>query len=269
MDDAAEAADDRYQKVDARDNRQSGQGKKGKWNKDNKKQKGQHTSRTFGYSHDKIPLCASRSLSPEFSPKVCPFGDKCRFTHDLRKYLETGRRADLTIFDGKCPVFEAKGFCHLGWKCRFHLSHSTERETEDGRMELVLVDNTEGKQDEPRSFDPEHEVGVVNIVAKEAKINLSRKRTGTPKSDAYIKWANEVADSERAHFDNRPKVAEGEEEEEAAGNPDSAYLHSLSSSAKQRVFWLSQHLRTILREDRTDFIVSQNGGEGRQPRTVR
>jgi tRNA-dihydrouridine synthase 3 len=227
MDDAAEAADDRYQKVDARDNRQAGQtkkDKKGKWNKD-KKQKGQHTSRTFGYSHDKIQLCASRQLSPEFSPKECPFGEKCRFTHDLRNYLEKGRRADLTIFDGKCPIFEAKGFCHLGWKCRFHLSHSTERETEDGRKELVLVDNTEGKQDEPLSLDPEHEVGVVNIVAKEAKINLSRRRTGTPKSDAYIKWTSEVADAERAHFDNRSKAAEDEVAAKDPENPDGVYLH--------------------------------------------
>jgi tRNA-dihydrouridine synthase 3 len=225
MDDDAEAADARHKAGDARDARdsrdnRSGQGKKdkkGKWNKD-KKQKGQNASRSFGFSRDKIQLCGTRQNSPEFSPKECPFGDKCRFTHDLRKYLEVGRRADLTIFDGKCPVFEAKGFCHLGWKCRFHLSHSTERETEDGRKELVLIDNTQGKEDGPASLDPEHEVGVVNIVPKEAKINLSRRRTGTPKSDAYIKWTNEVADSDRAHFDNKPKGADRSVAEDADGD---------------------------------------------------
>jgi tRNA-dihydrouridine synthase 3 len=216
MDDAAEAADDRYKKVDARDNRDGGPGrkdKKGKWSKD-KKQKGQNTSRTFGFSHDKFQLCSSRQLSPEFSPKECRFGDKCKFSHDLRGYLEKGRRGDLTIFNGKCPIFEAKGFCHLGWKCRFHLSHSEERETEDGRKELVLVNTTEGRQD---TDDPEHEVGVVNVVAKEAKIDLSRRRTGTPKSDAYIKWTNENADVERARFDNKPKAVKKEAVE---GDPD-------------------------------------------------
>jgi tRNA-dihydrouridine synthase 3 len=215
-DDAAEAADDRYKKVDARDNRQGG---KGKFNKKDKKPKGgQNTSRSFGSSHDKLQLCASRQLSPEFSPKECRFGEKCKFEHSLRKYLEVGRRADLTTFGGKCPIYEAKGTCYLGWKCRFHGSHSTERDAEDGRKELVLIEDSErmtgveGAQDS--IDDPDHEVGVVNIVSKEAKIDLSRRRTKTPRSDAYTKWANAMADAERSHFDNSNKAADAKADEE-------------------------------------------------------
>ncbi|PVH97671.1 tRNA-dihydrouridine(47) synthase [NAD(P)(+)] [Periconia macrospinosa] len=207
-DDAAEAADDRYKKVDPRDNRTGGG--KGKKNnkKDNKKPKGgQNTSRTFGTSHDKLQLCASRQLSPEFSPKECRFGEKCKFEHDLRRYLEVGRRGDLDSFGGKCPIFEAKGSCYMGWKCRFHGSHSKELDHEDGRKELILVEDTERmtaiESAQGSTDDADHEVGVVNIVSKEDKINLSRRRMGTPRSDAYIKWANSVADAERERFDNK------------------------------------------------------------------
>lgn len=234
LDDAAEAADDRYGKMGERDNRQSGQSKKekkGKWSKD-KKQKGQNTSRTFGSSHDKIQLCASRQLSPEFSPKECPFGDKCRFSHDLRSYLESGRRPDLTTFKGKCPIFEAKGSCHLGWKCRFHLSHSSERETNDGRKELVLT-YAEREQDDSHPHDPENEVGVVNVIPKQAKIDLSRRRMGTPKADAYIKWTSEVIDNERAQSGKPSSI----EMEDGGEDPSGMYCPLQQALASVNVLW--------------------------------
>lgn len=97
----------------------------------------------------------------------------------------------------------------MGWKCRFHGSHSKEQEHEDGRKELVLVEDSERmaaiKSAQESTDDADHEVGVVNIVSKEAKINLSRRRMGTPRADAYIKWANQMADAERDHFDNNNK----------------------------------------------------------------
>lgn len=110
-DDAAEAADDRYSKPDARDARDRGQGKKK--GKGGKKETGQNTSRKFGTSHDALRLCNSRAFSNEFSPKECRFGDKCKLEHDLRKYLKEGRREDLTTFNGKCPVYEVQGFCNM------------------------------------------------------------------------------------------------------------------------------------------------------------
>lgn len=206
-DDAAEAADDRYSKSqDTRDNRQNWRDKK----KDKKqKQKGQNTSRKFGSSHDKLQLCNTRAHSNEFSPKPCSFGDKCRLEHDLRKYLREGRREDLTTFEGQCPVYEARGFCNLGWKCRFHSSHSGERETEDGRMEFVLLEDTARKAEIEKIAGREGEVGVVNVVSKEEKINLSKRKTKTPRSDAYLQWVNANVDAERNYFDNRSKEANG------------------------------------------------------------
>ncbi|KAF2114711.1 hypothetical protein BDV96DRAFT_83712 [Lophiotrema nucula] len=207
-DDAAEAADGRYSKGDARDNRKGGN----RNNRDKKnKQKGQNTSRTFGSSRDTLQLCSSRATYAEFSPRECQFGERCKFEHDLRKYLKQGRREDLSTFEGKCPVYESRGFCPYGWKCRFVNSHSEERETEDGKKELVLLENEDLKA-KIVSGSEEDEVGVVNIVAKEDKLNLSKRKTGTPKSDAYLQWVNENIDAERAHFDNKSKGRDGDVE---------------------------------------------------------
>ncbi|PSN71631.1 tRNA-dihydrouridine synthase-like protein 3 [Corynespora cassiicola Philippines] len=236
VDDAAEAADGRYQKEDSRDG-----GKGGKKNK-KQKQKGQNTGRTFGFSHDKLRLCNSRATSNEFSPKDCPFGDKCRLEHDLRKYLKEGRREDLSTFNGVCPVYEARGFCNLGWKCRFHSSHSEERETEDGRKELVLLEDAERKSKAASTDEVETEVGIVNAVSKEDKINLSRKRTTTPKSDAYIQWINANRDAERQHFDNKPKRGDDndeakEEKEEKEDNRAQYVEPPFKPSEKRRLYY--------------------------------
>jgi tRNA-dihydrouridine synthase 3 len=193
-DDAAEAADDRYHKGDARDG--GGKGKRGK--KDKKQKGGQNTSRTFGSSRDTLPLCSTRMLNNEFSPKECGFGDKCKFEHDLRKYLKEGRREDLTTFSGKCPIHEVKGYCHLGWKCRFVGSHSKERDTEDGRKELVLVEDSERTS---TMVNLEDEVDVANVVSKDVKLGLSKRKTQTPRSDQYMKWIDSNKDNERAMFD--------------------------------------------------------------------
>ncbi|PTB40647.1 hypothetical protein M441DRAFT_168101 [Trichoderma asperellum CBS 433.97] len=152
-DDAAEGrgSDPRDQpRRDGEDSRS--QGKKGK-----KKAKGQNIDRSFGRFDDAIPLCNSRAYAREFSPKECPYGEKCKMCHDLRKYLNEGRREDVDALGGKCPAFEAHGFCASGWKCRFVKSHMEEIEHEDGRKELI---------------------------------QLNRKRIDFTKTDQYITWLN-------------------------------------------------------------------------------
>jgi tRNA-dihydrouridine synthase 3 len=151
------------------------------------KNRGQNKARTFGSSRDALQLCKTRIHNNEFSPAECPFGDKCRMEHNLRKYLAEGKREDLTTFDTKCPIFEVKGKCSAGWKCRFAGSHSTERETADGRKELVLLDNDKPSGDGAQA-EEEEGVGVVNIVPMGAKIDLRKKKTTMPKSEAYVAW---------------------------------------------------------------------------------
>ncbi|KAI9842741.1 MAG: tRNA-dihydrouridine synthase 3 [Sclerophora amabilis] len=161
-------------------------GHHGTRDKKGKKAKGQNTSRNFGSSRDSIELCTTRVSYPEFSPRECRFGDNCRLEHNIRTYLEKGKREDLTTFNGKCPVWEARGKCGLGWKCRFLGSHMEEVILEDGRKELRLLED-HGKLAK-RSGADEDGVGVLNLVGTEPKVRLMKKKFKTDKSDAYANW---------------------------------------------------------------------------------
>ncbi|KAL8673067.1 MAG: hypothetical protein Q9168_002490 [Polycauliona sp. 1 TL-2023] len=153
------------------------------------KNRGQNTSRSFGSSKDEVGLCSSRMTRPEFSPSECQYGEKCRFEHNLRKYLKDWKREDLTTFGGICPIWQTNGRCNVGWKCRFVGSHMVERDAEDGKKELVLTEN-------PDSFispDPEPKVkftssGTLNEISVQARTDLMKRKFQTPKADAYNKW---------------------------------------------------------------------------------
>ena len=171
-DDAAEAGG----KADANDN--SGR----------KKQRGQNKARDFGSSRDEKGLCSTRATYPEFSPSACTYGDKCRFEHDLRKYLSDYKRSDLQTFNGKCPVYTAKGWCDLGWKCRFVGSHSAERTTADGRQELHLLQEVGEVRNIPDG------VAIVNTTATDVRNRLMKRQYPTPKTDRYLEWMNQSRD---------------------------------------------------------------------------
>ncbi|KAH8648016.1 tRNA-dihydrouridine(47) synthase [NAD(P)(+)] [Tricladium varicosporioides] len=175
-----------------------------------KGQKGQNKNREFGSWYDKIRLCNTLATSPEFSPKPCKFGDKCKCTHDLRKYLKEGKREDLKTFNGKCPVFEQYGTCYAGWKCRFVSSHSNEIEREDGRKELVLIEkeNADVLLDE----EDENRIGVVNVASTQDKLDLARKRFKTEKADQYNKWLEQdIKDMEKFYHAKKDMPQEEKE----------------------------------------------------------
>lgn len=141
-------------------------------------------------------MCLDRSQASEYDPITCARGDDCRFEHDIRKYLEQGKREDLLTFDASCPVFQACGKCIVGWRCRFVGSHSTERLTPDGRKELILV------KDDQRlaayGSQPAHDgLGVVNVVSNQIKADLRKKNIDTSKSERYADWLNNISGNDR------------------------------------------------------------------------
>lgn len=192
--------------------------KKGK----KKKPKGQNTNRSFGKSRDEKGLCASRAFSPEFSPGECPFGESCRFEHDLRTYLREHKREDLTTFNGLCPIWDALGRCHAGWKCRLVGSHSTERDTADGRKELILLEDEERKaKAKPRVpfATPE---GLVNIMSNEDKASLARKREKTPRADAFHEWLNKTSQELEKDLHKRHQDKDASTDGNGDGNEEKA-----------------------------------------------
>ena len=181
-DDAAEASG----KIDARDRP-----------KKREKKRGQNKARNFGSSQEEKSLCSSRAHRPEFSPDECSFGGSCRFEHDLRAYLRDNKRANLITFGGVCPIWNERGKCPMGWKCRFVDSHSTERDNPDGSKELVLV------EDESKFMSGEYESGVVNVVTNQQKISLSKKTTRLDKSEEYSDWLSKQAEMRDETEENR------------------------------------------------------------------
>lgn len=181
-DDAAEAA-----RHEEREDEKSGE------KKTKKKEKGQNKARSFGKSDDEKGLCGTRAFHPEFSPAECHFGEACKFEHDLRTYLKEHKREDLTTFNSQCPVYESKGKCYVGWRCRFVGSHMAERETEDGRKELVLIEDEERKKKIQPLVPYATEDGIVNAVSSDQKISLARRRTTTPRADEYSRWLDKMA----------------------------------------------------------------------------
>jgi tRNA-dihydrouridine synthase 3 len=191
---SAIADDDEAEAAGKSDPQQAG-GRGGK-----KTERGQNHNRQFGNSRDTIQLCKSRAHVNEFAPLNCPFGEKCKFTHDIRKYLKDGKREDLSTFDGVCPVWQVKGKCGHGWSCRFAGSHSQEVEHEDGRKELVLLTNDEfyaNGINEPTHEQEEGVIGVANVVSVGDKITLRKKKFPTSKSDQYLKWLDHRASEEK------------------------------------------------------------------------
>ncbi|RMZ85828.1 hypothetical protein DV737_g426, partial [Chaetothyriales sp. CBS 132003] len=172
------------------------------------KNQGQNKARKFGSSRDEVGLCSTRVKRNEFSPDDCQFGDKCKFEHDIRRYLDQHKRPDLDTFNSQCPVYQVRGRCAAGWKCRFVGSHSTEIEHDDGRKELVLIeDSTREPVKTNDALAEEVEAGVVNALNYADRIRLTKKNFPTPKSDAYLQWMLHNS-QDRADQDESGKVQE-------------------------------------------------------------
>lgn len=200
--------------------------------KKRKKQKGQNKERQFGSWYDDIKLCNSRANSPEFSPKPCRFGDTCKCSHNLREYLEKGKRGDLETFEGKCPVWEMNGRCYAGWKCRFVGSHSKEIQHEDGRMELVLIEDP-SRVKHVNEEDDENRVGLFNIVTTAEKLDLARRRVLTDKADKYTKWLDENGKAMDKVQNQKKDATEQERQENRARFIDPPFL----PSEKRRIYF--------------------------------
>ncbi|KAL7620254.1 tRNA-dihydrouridine synthase 3 [Parahypoxylon ruwenzoriense] len=211
-DDAAEAGIAAEEPVNGKPSPQVGRDKK---RKNRKKEGGQNQNRSYGHFEDALRLCNSVTYTNEFSPKPCKFGERCNLCHDLRKYLKEGRREDLDTLGGKCPVFEKYGRCPSGWKCRFVKSHSKEVEREDGRKELILLQNSDlTETDENADQRP----GVVNVVTSDTKWDLARRKVNFEKSEPYIKWLEKDTEITKKIY-NRAKK-EGDDKASAEGMED-------------------------------------------------
>ena len=197
------------------------------------KSRGQNKNRKFDTVSDEIELCPTRHYAPELSPQECSFGDRCKFEHDLRKYLSQHKSASLATFDGVCPVWNSSGRCEAGWKCRFVESHSKEVERKNGKRELILVE-------EPQKI-AQSKSSTSNNIGIQDRIALTKKKYPTPKSDVYLKYLDES--SARPEDQKRPSRPDQEEHKgRNSSSPEadnrSNYIEPpLLSSEKTRLYF--------------------------------
>ncbi|CAZ84619.1 unnamed protein product [Tuber melanosporum] len=112
---------------------------------------------------------------------------KCGFSHNLREYLKS-KRDDS---EGVCPVWELRGYCGSGWRCRWVGSHS--KEDENGELYMVV---DEGKKKIPQQWEEEVPIGgfydpygeIINSVPMSLKIRLRKNEFPTKKSEVYAEW---------------------------------------------------------------------------------
>ncbi|KAI1324813.1 hypothetical protein F5Y16DRAFT_380008 [Xylariaceae sp. FL0255] len=231
-DDAAEGSIANNDNVTAKPDPRGGNDKRGK---NKKKQKGgQNHARTFGHFEDALRLCTSRILHNEFSPKPCKFGDRCNMCHDLRRYLAEGRHPDVDTMGGKCHVFETYGRCPSGWKCRFVNSHSKEIEHEDGRKELVLIQEEQSTEQQEDDWDAR--IGVVNAVSSDVKWDLARKKVRLEKSEEYIKWLDRDTEVVNKVY-NKKDISETEKQDALEELRAQYVAPPLRASEKRKIYF--------------------------------
>ncbi|KAF8581807.1 zinc finger dihydrouridine synthase, partial [Ramaria rubella] len=166
-----------------------------------KKNKGANKGRKFGKVTDDVELCYKVASGLE-----CEFGEKCRFTHDLKHYLSIKPRdikfpslqdlkteppfvtppeegeIDPTFasvdYSTTCPIFGESGTCRYGLKCRFLGGHV--RRTEDGTSVEIVTDPT--REEELRNSTTE-----LNYLEPGTLKELRTKKYPTPVADEYLK----------------------------------------------------------------------------------
>lgn len=98
----------------------------------------------------------------------CRYGDKCRYLHDVAKYMSV-KPPDI---GDRCYVYDTFGKCSYGAACRFALSHLT--------ADFANVVND-------ALYDPDRPSPLTNAVPKGLQENLRKKRFAFPRSDAFMR----------------------------------------------------------------------------------
>lgn len=156
---------------DGRDDRDNGGGRRKK--KRNRKG-GQNKKRPRDVREDaseKVCMAILRGAT-------CPFGDSCRFSHDLKGYMAT-RPSDITelakAMGGGCPVFKNRGYCLYGAMCRLGSCHVTKTGENVRNEEVVAKYRKENSNDAEGKEPDEQTINSGNILSRDVIFQLRKK----------------------------------------------------------------------------------------------
>lgn len=88
----------------------------------------------------------------------CPFGEKCKFSHDVKEYL-VNRPDDISTVEGGCPLFNLYGKCVFGAMCRLGSCHLNMATGQSLTKEV--------------SFKPKP---ILNVLTKDVQVSLRKKK---------------------------------------------------------------------------------------------
>ncbi|KAK4401440.1 tRNA-dihydrouridine(47) synthase [NAD(P)(+)]-like [Sesamum angolense] len=117
-----------------------------------------------------LHICPEVAKSGKVSS--CPYGDNCRFSHDLEAF-KAQKPDDL---DGMCPFLSTKGPCPYGLACRFAGTHKD--------------DNGETANE---TINGDKRSSEMNVLKKDVQKLLWKNRMKFPKADAALKLLGLVA----------------------------------------------------------------------------
>jgi len=120
----------------------------------------------------------------------CKFGDSCRQTHDLKKYLEL-KAKDI---DTTCYVFRAFGKCQFGPACRFSTDHCKYETDESGNVTFKIID---GGEEKPRL--------IYNVLDKDLQNKLWKRKYDFKRTSQILSTVNKYCDLNKALKYNKNK----------------------------------------------------------------
>lgn len=115
-----------------------------------------------------------------------------------------------------------------------------ERDTADGRKELVLLEDEERKKKAQPLVPFATEDGTVNVVSMEDKIALSRRKITTERAEEYSKYLDKLAKQMEAHVLNHGEEKEqedGQAKEEKEENRAQYIEPPFLPSEKRRIYF--------------------------------
>ena len=104
---------------------------------------------------------------------TCHFGEKCRYTHDIAKYMSS-KPPDIS---SECYLFKTYGKCPYGRACRFAGSHLT------AGFENI-IDNS--------LYDPNRPERTLNVITRSLQEKLRKRQVSFVGSEAYLKRLKEM-----------------------------------------------------------------------------
>ncbi|XP_024920855.1 tRNA-dihydrouridine(47) synthase [NAD(P)(+)]-like isoform X2 [Cynoglossus semilaevis] len=140
---------------------------------DCKRHRGQNKSRPHvkPNTYEEKRLCLSVVKN-----NVCPFGDKCRFFHDVAEYMAS-KPADI---GESCHLYDTFGKCSYGVSCRFANAHTTPDFKTMENKDLVAA--------------WENRATVRNSLNKELQTRLRKRSEPFTKSVEYLKMLSKYKD---------------------------------------------------------------------------